>query len=937
MSENECPRRQDSLAYCLGKVPEDDSGVIGEHIESCADCQETVSAAPDPHDTVLTHLRTPVPPDPYGEEPEYQQAVAAVLGYRPEPFTGVDGSAVGIASIGPYQLLEKLAEGGMGAVYKVRHAKLNRVMALKLLAPGRMKQGEAVARFEREMQAAGRLDHPNIVRATDAGEHEGIHYLAMEYVDGVDLHTLAKWHGRLPVADACEVVRQAAWGLQHAHEHGLVVHRDIKPSNLMLQCGAPEPHDSGPASSIPHPASRIPHPASSPTVKILDLGLARVLAETADELTTTNQVMGTLDYMAPEQGDHPLDVDARADIYSLGATLYKLLCGQAPYADDKHQGLVQKLKALATEPVPPIRERCPDVPEQLARVLDRMLAKEPPDRYGTAAEVAQALAPWAAGSDLRQLLPSPLGPAAIAPKLQPRPQTARRRTPVWRRVALSLAGLAAVILGVVVYVQTQYGRLVITGKADDIKLVVEGNGKTRIVDPKLQRTIRIWPGEYGVHLEEERAGYSISAESFTIRRRGEVVLEVRYEPGPAAPPTGENSGAAGGEAAAGQRPLKGFVPRPATFPGIRRWQIPRFSSAGHEKIGPAVRCVRWSPDGTLLAVSSASGYLRVFSRKGKPGSAVQGHSGFACRVAWRADGSQLASCGNDSTVHVWTRELEPVRVMKTPIPYLGGLAWDSVTGRLAAGGSYGGLLVWDADGELIKTLPAKEWLFGLAWSPDGKWLAAQAMRDVWLWNSDLTKTRVLDGGGKAVDIAWSPNSSRFAVAEMQDEIVQLWTVDGKKGPVLRGHRGEVWAVAWSPDSQTLASGADDGTVRMWREDGTSGPVLQGHTRRVWSVSWSPEGTKLASGAEDGTLIVWDVRSREPEWIAVELADGASATFAADGRLRYGDLDAVEDGLVYAVESKEGEFETLKPSEFYRRVPEAVARGAEDGGTAEQPE
>ena len=184
----------------------------------------------------------------------------------------------------------------MGTVYKALHTRLKRLVALKLLPEHRTQNPEALARFQREMEAVGQLDHPHLVRAHDAGEAEGQHYLVMEFLDGIDLAHLVRRTGPFLVADACEAVRQAAMGLQHAHEHGLV-HRDVKPSNLML--------------------------STDGMVKVLDLGLARLCPETPveEDVTASGQVMGSADYMAPEQCLDARDVDGRADIYSLGGTL----------------------------------------------------------------------------------------------------------------------------------------------------------------------------------------------------------------------------------------------------------------------------------------------------------------------------------------------------------------------------------------------------------------------------------------------------------------------------------------------------------------------------------------------------------------------------------------------------------------------------------------
>ena len=294
-------------------------------------------------------------------------------------------------TLGEYQVLEELGHGGMGRVYKALQTKLDRVVALKVLPRGRLRDQQAIARFEREMKAIGRLDHPNIVQAYDAREIDGMPVLVMEFVDGLDLSELVHRVGPLPVAEACELVRQTALALQYAHEHGLV-HRDIKPSNIML--------------------------ARSGEVKLLDLGLARFYAEGAgilrsadlpagldnEEMTSTDQAMGTADYMAPEQVSDSRTVDIRADIYALGCTFYKLLSGRVPFSGPKYRSTLEKLNAQVREQPPFIRTLAPQVPEKLAAILDRLLAKDPDDRFAGPADVAEALAPWSKGAKLPRLL-----------------------------------------------------------------------------------------------------------------------------------------------------------------------------------------------------------------------------------------------------------------------------------------------------------------------------------------------------------------------------------------------------------------------------------------------------------------------------------------------------------------------------------------------------
>jgi len=255
--------------------------------------------------------------------------------------------------LGEYELLRELGRGGMGRVYLARHRRMDRIVAIKTLAPQLVRQPKAVKRFRREVKAAARLVHPNIVTAYDAGEKDGVHFLVMEYVDGLDLRSLVERDGPLPLKTAVDYVIQTATGLARAHSRG-VVHRDVKPSNLLLD--------------------------TEGIVKVLDLGLARVEMERSHgegELTAPNMLIGTVAFMAPEQGHGPMHVDARADIYSLGCTLYYLLTSTTPYPE---KNMVDTILAHQRKPVVSLRDARPDVPAELDAVFRRMLAKDPAER-----------------------------------------------------------------------------------------------------------------------------------------------------------------------------------------------------------------------------------------------------------------------------------------------------------------------------------------------------------------------------------------------------------------------------------------------------------------------------------------------------------------------------------------------------------------------------
>jgi serine/threonine-protein kinase len=291
--------------------------------------------------------------------------------------------------LGPYVLLHRLGEGGMGQVFKARHVKLARPVALKVIRKDKLDSPDAIRRFFREVQAAARLDHANIVTAYDANDVNGTYFFAMEYVEGQDLGKLVKQDGPLPVPVACDYVRQAALGLQHAFEKGLV-HRDIKPSNLLVTAGKPGGRGSG-----THPALASPSSTGDlrPVVKILDMGLARVQslpgAEASPTLTQVQSVLGTPDFIAPEQARDARAADTRSDLYSLGCTFYYLLTGQVPFPCASP--LEKLLKHYMEEPRP-VEELAPAVPAEVGRVVRRLMTKAPEDRYQTPAELAEELA-----------------------------------------------------------------------------------------------------------------------------------------------------------------------------------------------------------------------------------------------------------------------------------------------------------------------------------------------------------------------------------------------------------------------------------------------------------------------------------------------------------------------------------------------------------------
>jgi serine/threonine protein kinase len=329
----------------------------------------------------------------------------------------------GELAIGPYVVLDRLGEGGVSEVFKAWDTNRGRAAALKVLRQHLTDQTAAIREFQRELQTVTRLAHPNIIKTFDAEQVGALHYFAMEFVEGVDLNRHVRESGPLPVAQACDYIRQVAQGLQHAHQLGLV-HRDIKPANLFLV------HPPAPAGTSP--VRRAP----DPIVKILDWGLARLRPDSAegaadlaiDVDAEKGMLIGTADYIAPEQAADPCLVDIRADIYSLGCTLYFLLAGQPPFPGTS---LMHKLLQHQEAERPRVQDVRPDVPDDLAAVVQRMMARRAEDRFAIPLLVVGALRHFVSAGG------SPARPPAAAGVVS-RPGTSPRLTPIKPATSLNL-------------------------------------------------------------------------------------------------------------------------------------------------------------------------------------------------------------------------------------------------------------------------------------------------------------------------------------------------------------------------------------------------------------------------------------------------------------------------------------------------------------------
>lgn len=334
--------------------------------------------------------------------------------------------------IGPYHVLDKLGQGGLSSVFKGKHRDTGNLVAVKIIKPEVFASPEGRQQFLQEVEAMARLDHPNIVQFCDADQFKHTFYFAMEYVDGTDMGKVVRLCGALPVHEACDYIRQAALGLQHAYERNLI-HRDIKPVNLFLTHASLESH--GAASAVfatRHELTTATHGAKAtmqmkPIIKILDWGLASLRNPKGQGNGQTDEVarnvVGTADYLSPEQARNANAVDIRSDIYSLGCTLYFLLTGQAPFPDGS---LMQKIMQHQQGEPRPISEFRSDVPVGLLAILKRMLAKKPEDRFQTPASVGLALLPFTRRTPtlssgtlpvLKGMLPAPNADTPLPPAL----------------------------------------------------------------------------------------------------------------------------------------------------------------------------------------------------------------------------------------------------------------------------------------------------------------------------------------------------------------------------------------------------------------------------------------------------------------------------------------------------------------------------------------
>jgi serine/threonine protein kinase len=523
-------------AFGLGKLDDATAEGVLRHLESCRDCHAKVASLSD--DSFLDRLRDAHnrsgTPAPAGSLPGVARSLQGhAPGRRPDP--AAPNLPPELADNPQYKDVRELGRGGMGVVYLAKNVLMDRLEVLKVVNKALLDKPEAAERFLREIRSAAKLSHDNVVKAYSAQSLGELLVFAMEYVQGEDLAKAVDQQGPLPVPNACFYVYQAALGLQHAHEHGLV-HRDIKPHNLILA-----------------------RQEKKHVVKVLDFGLAKATREgEADAgLTGTGKMMGTPDYLAPEQMQDAASADVRADVYSLGCALYFLLAGSPPF---RANNLYQLLYAHQSTEATPLNTVRKDVPAELAAVVAKMMAKAPPQRYQTPIEVAQALVPFfkagapGASTTVSQVkvkkgdgkdsaLPPPrldtpqvLGCGALkkAPARRARPATGKGSKKWSIAAGLGVAVLLLVFAGLwaggVLRVKTQDGTIVLDNLPPEADVTVDDEKVTLKTMDGNTYAVSIAAGKKQ-RLKVKKDGVTLFGEEVQIDAGGQRTITLRYEPG----------------------------------------------------------------------------------------------------------------------------------------------------------------------------------------------------------------------------------------------------------------------------------------------------------------------------------------------------------------------------------------------------------------------
>jgi len=815
--------------------------------------------------------------------------------------------------LGQYLLLEPLGQGGMGVVYKARHRRLDRIDAVKLIRKEHLDSESAMQRFYQEAKAAARLHHPNIVSIYDADEVNGTHYMAMEYVAGVDLAHLLKKQGALKVVQACEYMRQAALGLQHAHEKGLV-HRDIKPSNLIVAT----------------PAGKAGSQLESDVIKILDMGLARLdhhsaLLSSDRPMTNPGGLMGTPDYMAPEQAADAHQVDIRADLYSLGCTFYHLLSGRVPFPGGS---LLKKLDAHRSAQPQPLTNFLPQLLPEVERIVCRLLAKHPADRYQTPAELAIAISQLLLPDDADDPAPTTAYLEGGAPRVEDSGSQATGAVS-----ALSSAEPESAVTtrgddkpGESVAEALQARQATTATKAsswaEQQPATIRTPADNRIPSAESAATISIRPAR---PRRTEPSEFQLPPESPAPRKVGEprgstVPAPARRGPAVATVALGlvgftaVLGGAAllpwfnrTGPTATGTTMSSATVPvgtekivpptsatLPPTLPETKAKSTGKVPVDPELKPGPLALALPGDFDCGQAALSSDGRWLLVAEEVKKEtdhatvyryllnGPDAKNHGGMQTRgpvnsLALSAEGKALLG-GKDMLVRpvptiigFWglVGNLAPSYVT-VDAPTVTALAFSAQGGHALSGDSLGNVQLWTREGDVLKK--------GRAWPQSHQKLEVRAL------------TFTADG--------------ELAISAGRDKTICVWNVkDGKVVTRFTGHdKGFVTALAVSPVKPYLVlSGDYYGGLHLWDplnwQPGQDTRLNQVDAKSaIRATVFDSQGKRFLTGGDDRQLACWDVPSRQQiATLTDHKARILAAVFASDSAFA---LSVGDDKVLY---------------------------------------
>lgn len=785
-----------------------------------------------------------------------------------------------LGTFGEYELLEEIARGGMGLVYRARQKSLDRIVAVKLMLGGALAGKEFVQRFRTESAAAAILQHPNIVAIHDVGVHEGRHYFSMDYVEGRSLAQLVG-HQPLAPARAARYLELIAAAIHYAHERG-ILHRDLKPSNVLID-----------ANDQP---------------RITDFGLARRL-DGDSSLTMTGQVLGSPNFMPPEQaGAKRGKVGPPSDVYALGGILYYLLTGRAPFQADSLEHLITQV--LHAEPVAPWLLN-PAVPRDLETITLKCLEKEPSRRYQTAQELADELR--------RVLRHEPIRARAITP-----PEKLWR----WCRRKPALAGalgfaLAALLVGLAatswqwlraeaIAVKERHEReRAETGESNvvhqlyvaDMNLIQaawEQNNvgrMRRLLDETAsapQRGFEWYYWQRQMHLELR-----------ALRGHTGPILAVAYSPDGRRIVTGSaDKTARVWDAETGQEsfPLEGHTAsvRSVGFSKDGQWIVtgswdrtvrvweaatgrPLRSIVANEK---EVFSVAFSPDGQRIVTGGQEEKARVWdANSGNELFPLAGHTNLVWAVAFSEDGQRIITGSWDQTARVW--DAATSEHLRTLIGHRGAVlsvAFSADGRRVVTGGQDHRAKVWDvASGTNLFTLKGHgAAIFSVSFSRDGKRiLTSSDDQTARLWDAASgEELRVFKGHGSRIgSAAFSPDGQRivtgggamrfapegiaFNPTTGDDQAAKVWdATDTREVLTLSGHEKDVVSVDVSADGRFVASGSFDRTARVWDiRTGQEVSRMTGHEAAVRGVAFFPDGKRIVTAGFDGTARVWDIASQ----------------------------------------------------------------------------